>query len=266
MNVDRVRLFLGVALCVSVLATTVSLPKLADSSLPLMLAVVSLAWAAAMMTGGPSARLVGDRLVAARDLLLHLAPVALLMVAYPIAARRIDTTLDGTPLLSVLLAVSVTVPWLSQAVCLPLYRACEDLLPLTDAAGTASLERRVVAAWPNVLLQALPTILVFGLPMHLACGWSARAAVTYGVLVALHVAFVQSVVVTNITRRRGWWAFSWAVYAATLLASPTTWFLPPLLGPYPLWWTLVTNCPGRSEDGAWVRHVVVSRQSTRRRQ
>ena len=39
-----------------------------------------------------------------------------------------------------------------------------------------------------------------------------------------------------------------------------------VLGPYPLWWTLVTNCPGRSEDGAWVRHVVVSRQSTRRRQ
>ena len=33
--------------------------------------------------------------------------------------------LDGVPLIQVILAASITVPWLSQAACLPLYRAIQ---------------------------------------------------------------------------------------------------------------------------------------------
>ena len=60
------------------------------------------------------------------NFLLYVSPVALLTTIFPIVTPTINRyNLDGVPLIQVILAASITVPWLSQAACLPLYRAIQ---------------------------------------------------------------------------------------------------------------------------------------------
>jgi hypothetical protein len=161
------------------------------------------------------------------ELVLHLSPVALLTVVFPIASERISTVqIDGVGLGAVLLASSLTVPWLSQAVCLPLYRGIGGL----EDAGTHALRARFVAVWPLVLLRSAPVLVVFAVPVQLVMDWPVTALGAYLLLALLHLAFAQSLVLTTAGRSRVSWAVSWAAYAVALLAAPTLWVLPPLVG------------------------------------
>ncbi|GAB7191316.1 hypothetical protein NUM3379_20230 [Kineococcus sp. NUM-3379] len=163
-----------------------------------------------------------------RDLALHLSPVAMLTVAFPLAAWRIGAAeAGGVPLTALLLATSLTVPWLSQAVCTPLYRGLGALLPGGDH---RALGERFCEVWPWMFLQSLAAVLVLAVPVHLVLRWPAGAAAAFLTLCVLHVAFTQALVLTNVTRRRDRWALAWAAYAAALLAAPTAWFLPPVAG------------------------------------
>jgi hypothetical protein len=163
-----------------------------------------------------------------RDLLLHLSPVVLLAIAFPLAtARIVDAEIAGVSLTEVLLASSLTVPWLSQAVCLPLYRAISHLMQGGDM---PAIQDRFMEVWPRTLVQTLPVIAVFAVPMQLAMRWPVRALAAYLTLCLLHTVFVQSLIVANVGRRRGQWALAWAAYAAALLVAPTAWFLPPIAG------------------------------------
>ena len=136
----------------------------------------------------------------------------------------------GVPLTSLLLAVSLTVPWLSQGVCMPLYMALGTLIGEGDE---DRLRQRFCAVWPASFVQAVPTIVLFAVPLWLATGWSATAVTAYVVLCVLTLAFSQSLVLTNIGRRRGGWALAWTGYALPVLVFPTAWWLPPLLGLLP---------------------------------
>jgi hypothetical protein len=161
------------------------------------------------------------------ELVLHLSPVALLTVVFPVASERIGSVqIDGVGLGAVLLASSLTVPWLSQAVCLPLYRGIGGL----QDAEPAALRARFMAVWPLVLLRAAPVLVVFAVPVQLVMGWSAKALGAYLLLALLHLAFAQSLVLTTAGRSRVSWAVAWAAYAVALLAAPTLWVLPPLVG------------------------------------
>ena len=166
------------------------------------------------------------------ELLLHLSPVGLLTVIFPIATERMaHVKIGGTGLTSLLLAASLTVPWLSQVVCLPLYRG---LGSLTSDGDFDDVSRRFCELWPTNLLQSWPVIVPFALLTEVATRWSFAALATYAAMCALNLAFAQSVVPAlvrgNVTGKRGLWALAWTCYAAALLAFPTAWYLPPLLG------------------------------------
>lgn len=178
-------LFAGlISLCA--LAATAALPAVPDTAILIPFAVLAIAWAVGLMLTDPDNRPAEHpdrlglgrhrrqgRLGAARELLLHLAPVGLLMVIYPIAAQRIDTSVGGTPLLTILLASSVTVPWLSQSACLPLYRAVGDLLPLTKETLIWWLCQGCgVEGWPGLGLARLPLApaIPSDLPLWGRCG------------------------------------------------------------------------------------------------
>jgi hypothetical protein len=206
------------------IAPVVNLAVVAVIALTLLLMTVD-------RSGGRHRRAAGV-IRPAIELLLHLSPVGLLTLIFPIATERmVHVKIGGTGLTSLLLAASLTVPWLSQVVCLPLYRG---LGPLTSNGDCDEMRRRFCELWPTNLLQSLPVIVPFALLTEVATRWSVTALATYAAMCALNLAFAQSVVPAlvrgNVTGKRGLWALAWTSYAAALLAFPTAWYLPPLLG------------------------------------
>ena len=170
---------------------------------------------------GPGVRAVGD-------MVLYLSPVLLLTFAFPIAVTRIaGERVNGVPLTTLLLASSLTVPWLGVAICLPIYRAVGGLIAGGDM---EAIGQRFCAVWPLTYAQTAPAVLLFAVPLELVMRWPATAWLTYVALCLLHAAFAQSLVVANIGKRRVVWALAWAVYAGTLLLVPSWWFLPPVAG------------------------------------
>ncbi len=162
------------------------------------------------------------------ELVLHLSPVALLTFVFPIASHRIGRTqVGGVSLTALLLASSLTVPWLGQAVCLPLYRAIGHLIGGGDM---NKIQRRFCEVWPSTFAQCLPAVAVFAVPVELATRWPLRAFGTYLALCVLHLSFAQSLVLANVGRRRVLWAVAWLSYATALFVIPTAWYLPPLAG------------------------------------
>jgi len=161
------------------------------------------------------------------ELLLYLSPVIFLGIAYPLIAHRISHDhVGGVPLATLLLASSVTVPWLTQAVCLPLYKALAVQIADGD---TARLRDRLCDIWPSAFLRSVPTVAVFAIPIELATGWSLTALVVYVSLCVLYVAFAQSLILSIVLRDRLLWALAWGSLAVTLLIVPSMWFLPPVV-------------------------------------
>lgn len=159
---------------------------------------------------------------------LVLSPVLLLTFIFPVAVARIaGVQVGGVPLTTLLLASSLTVPWLSVAVCLPLYRAIGELIPVREV---SVVRARFIEVWPMTFLQVTPTVLLFAAPIGLVLGWSPVAVLTYVALCLLHAAFAQSLVLANVSRDRLLWAAAWVGYAAVLYLFPAAWFLPPLVG------------------------------------
>ena len=99
------------------------------------------------------------------NFLLYVSPVALLTTVFPIVTPTINRyNLDGVPLIQVILAASITVPWLSQAACLPLYRAIQmEHKKIADAreglrtSSSAPKREPYAHACPNRSSRTLPT-------------------------------------------------------------------------------------------------------------
>lgn len=202
------------------------LPVIAAAALPFLLAMALIIkpGIAGPDRGGDGP--ATERLGAA--LLLYLSPVLLLNVVYPLVSPSMAAVdVDGVPLTLVVLASSITVPWMAQAACLPIYRVLGDLMAERNL---EHITRRFCQFWPMIFVQSLPLIAVFTVPTWLASGWSAAVMFDYVVLCVLHLLFVQSLVLANVANRRGLWATAWSGYAAALFIAPTVWWLPPLVG------------------------------------
>jgi hypothetical protein len=162
------------------------------------------------------------------QLALYLSPVVLLSIVFPIASRRlVGAEVGGESISTLLLASAVTVPWLSQAVCLPLYRS---LGALAETGTRSEIDERFVAVWPGLFAKSTPVVLLFVVAVEAAHAWSGRALATYVALCLLHVLFSQALVPGNIRSDRVLWAAAWTGYATALLLAPTRWYLPPLVG------------------------------------
>lgn len=173
------------------------------------------------------------------ELALHLSPVILLTAAYPLAAQRIvGVQIGGVDLMTLLLASSVTVPWLTQSGCLPIYRVVGPLLPVQSDEDLDRVKAAFLRFWPGAFVQALPVVALFAVLVESVLRLPLAALAVYVGLCLAHLAFVQALVVVNAGRRRGLWALSWAAYAAALLAAPALWFLPPLVATLVACWSL----------------------------
>jgi hypothetical protein len=172
----------------------------------------------------------GLRLACGRGgkLILHLWPVVTLTTVYPVASRRMaGHEVGGVALTTFLLAVALTLPWLLQGVCMPLYRAIGDLV---NAGDDHALRRGFVAAMPGAVVQSIPFILISGLPLILFLHWSPAAVGTFYLLMVVQVLFAQSLVLANVTRYRLGWVWGWSAYAITIMVVPTWYWLPPIAG------------------------------------
>ena len=184
------------AVIVSALLLTALVPatvdRLAQASLTLLAltgGLLVVAVVALMMRGGAPG-MVGndpDSPVSSRggvNLLLYLSPVIFLNIVFPLVSPRMaDATVGGVQLTYVVLASSITVPWLAQAACMPAYRAIGGLMAERDM---EQITRRFCQVWPAMFVQTLPLVGLFAVPLWLATGWSAQAMGTYLVLCGAH--------------------------------------------------------------------------------
>jgi hypothetical protein len=155
-------------------------------------------------------------------------PVITLTAVYPVASRRMaGHEVGGIGLTTFLLAVALTLPWLLQGVCLPLYRSVGDLV---NAGDVDALRRRFCASLPGTLLQAVPFVALSALPLIFILHWSLEAIGVFWLLLLIDVLFAQSLVLANVTRSRAGWVAGWSAYAVAVLAAPTWWWLPPIAG------------------------------------
>ncbi len=222
----------GVAVTVLLLAATLAFPLTSDRGLVVATtAVVAVAVLGAVVVAWPRTR-TGTRsrrsLGTVGQLVLHLTPVLLLTTVFPLVDDEIGSArIGGVGLTSVVLASSMTVPWLSQSVCMPLYRGIGEVLHRGDR---DALLAGFCRAWPLIALRSLSVVLLFAVPVQLVLDWPLRVLGAYLVLTVLHLLFVQLLVLTNRPDHRGMWAAAWTAYAAALFVAPTVWALPPLLG------------------------------------
>lgn len=161
--------------------------------------------------------------------LLYLSPVILLTAIFPLVTPRIaHIQIGGIALSQIILAVSITVPWMSQSVCLPVYRAMNDLL---GERNMDACTRRFAEFWITTNLAVIPILVLFSLPFFFALNWSLTALAAYLILGYLNMTFSQLLVIANLpTDSRETWAYAWVAYAFALLVLPTVWFLPPVAG------------------------------------
>ena len=196
---------------------------------------------------GPS---LAQRLKSVGEMAAQLSPIVLLTLIFPIAAHRLGATrLYGVRMTTLLLASSLTVPWLSQSVCVPLYRAMSTYA----VANPRERAQRFWAVWPCVLTHALPLVALFAGTVELVTRWPLGAFGVYVGLCVAHVAFAQALVVANIERRRLRWAIAWSVYAAALFLLPKLWYLPPVAG------TLTQLIPIRQHAAQLLRPIYLDR-------
>jgi hypothetical protein len=168
--------------------------------------------------------------VALGRVLAQLSPVMFLGAAYPLAVSRTrGLYIDGVPFSRLLLATSITAPWLSQIVCMPLFAA---LSPVAVRRDDQLLRVRVLEVWPWALGAAVPVVMVMAIPIELTERWRLSAILTFAVLCLFNAVFAQSLVYSIVSRRSVLWMGGWASYAAALLIAPRAWFLPPLAGLY----------------------------------
>ena len=197
------------------------------------------------------------------NFLLYVSPVALLTTVFPMVTPTINRyNLDGVPLIQVILAASITVPWLSQAACLPLYRAIQmEHKKIADAREGLRIhaetlehqlkraEARAVRArmsepqfqditdltaftrnWLYLFFMTMPLVLLFAIPVALVLHWSPTAFGAFFVLGVLNIAFAQLLVIPNLAKNRIIWFIAWLGYTLALYCYPVIWFLPPLVG------------------------------------
>ncbi|MGO8882586.1 MAG: hypothetical protein ACLQI7_02575 [Streptosporangiaceae bacterium] len=165
---------------------------------------------------------------AAGRLLAQLSPVIFLSAAYPLAAGRLSAVaVGGLPFPRLLLATSVTAPWLSQIVCMPLFTA---LSPHAAGRDPQQLRVRALEAWPCSFAAAIPALAVMAVPVWLTEHWRLSAILVYATLCLLNAVFAQSLVYSVVSRHNLLWLAGWGAYAAALLVIPRVWFAPPLAG------------------------------------
>jgi hypothetical protein len=190
-------------------------------------AVIPMLWGRRRV-GGPTEAAKAGRGRYAAQLFMHLVPVMLLSLAFPVATARIMGEAVGpVPLTTLLLASSLTVPWLSQIVCMPLFEGVWDYTAVNDMRGLA---RRLLASWPVSFLLAVPTTAIFAIPVMLTMGWSLRSLSCFLILAVLHVVFAQSLVYSIAAKKASAWALGWTIYAAVFVLTPAQWYLPALAG------------------------------------
>jgi hypothetical protein len=164
----------------------------------------------------------------ASRLLAQLSPVILLSITYPLAATKLGGVhVAGLAFPKLLLATSLTAPWLSQIVCMPLFTA---LSPHAAAGRKAHMHARVLEAWPLIFAASLPVVIILAIPVWLRERWSLSAMLVYATLCLLNAVFAQSLVYSILKRNGKLWAMGWLAYAATLFTVPRLWYLPPLAG------------------------------------
>ncbi|WP_152668956.1 hypothetical protein [Corynebacterium renale] len=187
-----------------------------------------------------------------------ISPTALLMTAFSVAYQQmVGKTLGGESSLLLLMAVSVTVPWISAAASRPLYPVVQQANTYSEVQGSARkgsdddhILRAFAVNWPVVFCWSVLFVAGFSAVFGLALQLSLTGVAVYALGVLANVVFAQTLIAVQEVRRYGFVLAGWAAYAICLAAAPELWLVAPLVGMVPGVVLIAVGCV--RTRGGWV--------------
>lgn len=168
-------------------------------------------------------------------------PTVLFIVAYPIAALRLGQRISsGDSTLLILLAVCVTMPWLTSAASFPLYTHLRSL-PHATARERREYGDEFCRIWPIHLAWSTLLIAIFTLVTSVIMDLSWVHAGFYALGLFANTLFTQALIPAQERGRLAAVCGSLVVYALLIVAVPQWWWLAPLVGCVPLLVSLRTS-------------------------
>ncbi|MDO5668440.1 MAG: hypothetical protein Q4G50_00380 [Corynebacterium sp.] len=155
--------------------------------------------------------------------LVQMSPTALLMTVFPLIVGTLGETI------TLVLMVSITVPWISHAVTLPFYRPLQQ----ADRNDAAAFYRAFARVWPPMIAASLLSVALFAVVMATITGWAGVEIGFYVFGLVTNLIFAQSLIPAQETKRYFRIFAGWALYAGALFLAPHLWFLAPLVGLLP---------------------------------
>ena len=198
---------------------------------PAFLAVIGL-FVCAITIGGAVYMTVyqGQSYARLFQLFTNLSPTILLMSVFPFISGTLNSqSIGNSRELMVVLAVSVTVPWIASTVSMPVY----EPLATVDRRDTALFYRSVSQLWPPLLLCSITVVGLFALVKLSVKGWGVSETGFFMVGVFTNMLFSQAIIPAQETKRFGYIFFSWVFYAAFMFWMPQLWFLAPVFALLP---------------------------------
>ncbi|SER61045.1 hypothetical protein [Corynebacterium cystitidis] len=162
-----------------------------------------------------------------------ISPTVLLMAAFAVAYSRIsDMQLAGMNTVYLLLAVSVTVPWISSVASRPLYWPLFGI-SREDDGFRDEIYRSFSKNWRLVLVWSLVAVAVSAAAFGIAQATTWQATAIYALGVFGNIVFAQLLVSAQEAQRYGVVLAAWVIYAAIIAIVPQWWLLAPFVGSVP---------------------------------
>ncbi|WIM68433.1 hypothetical protein QP027_03275 [Corynebacterium breve] len=159
------------------------------------------------------------------QLMATISPTALLMTTFPLIMDELIVAGHQ----NLVLAVAVTVPWITSAATLPIYAP----LTSTDRSDVHAFYRDFYRVFPSVAMWAMLAVGGFTLFVLAAADFTPGQLGIYVVGLIANILFALFTVPPQETHKYTEVFLGWVLYASWMLFVPELWVLAPLLGCIP---------------------------------
>ncbi len=161
------------------------------------------------------------------EYLLHLAPVILVSIVFLFLRESVLSSKIGNKTFSEFIqVVAISVPWLTQLACMPLYASIGNKV---YRHGRRIIPSALIGKIPIVFSLSLLFVILLTPILRHYLAWDDVFTRNYVISCALHILFAQLMIFAVMLKKWPIWICAWIIYSLAFILFPEIWYLPPLL-------------------------------------